>query len=202
MRSSTATDAAMADAESSIISGRAILDRSILDRSILDRSTQEQYFERLLAAHGPALSRLSASYTNTLSDRDDLLQEIAVAIWQALPRFRGECSERTFLYRIAHNRAITYLARARSQMHGSIEDVEVHDPTPGPESNLAQQQRAERLRHAVHSLPIAYRQVIMLTLEGLGYKEISEVLGISESNVGVRLNRARQQLQNLLEKQK
>jgi RNA polymerase sigma factor (sigma-70 family) len=167
----------------------------------LDQATPEQYFERLLAAHGPALSRLAASYTNTLSDRDDLLQEIAVAIWQALPRFRGECSERTFLYRIAHNRAITHLARARTQMHGSIEEVEVRDPAPGPESNLAQQQRADRLRQAVHSLPIVYRQVIMLTLEGLGYKEISDVLGISESNVGVRLNRARQQLQDLLENQ-
>jgi RNA polymerase sigma-70 factor (ECF subfamily) len=75
----------------------------------------------------------------------------------------------------------------------------VHDPAPGPESDLAQRQRAGKLRQAVHRLPVAYRQVIMLTLEGLGYKEISEVLGISESNVGVRLNRARQLLHDLLE---
>jgi len=174
---------------------------AIADRASLDRAILEQHFERILTANGPALSRLAASYTNTLSDRDDLLQEIAFAIWQALPRFRGESSERTFAFRIAHNRGITYLTRARSQTSGSIEDeeIEVHDPAPGPESDLAQRQRAGKLRQAVHRLPVAYRQVIMLTLEGLGYKEISEVLGISESNVGVRLNRARQLLHDLLE---
>jgi RNA polymerase sigma-70 factor (ECF subfamily) len=196
MKSFTGTDAVLVEFGASTRVDRASLDRAIL----------EQHFERILAANGPALSRLAASYTNTLSDRDDLLQEIAVAIWQALPRFRGECSERTFAFRIAHNRGITYLTRARTQMSGavtgSLEEIEVHDPAPGPESNLARRQSAERLREAVHRLPVAYRQVIVLTLEGLGYKEISEVLGISESNVGVRLNRARQLLQDLLENRK
>src|SRR5579871_1444113 len=151
---------------------------AILDRDRLDRAALEQQFERILATQGPALSRLAASYTDTLADRDDLLQEIAVAIWQALPRFRGECSERTFAFRIAHNRGITHLARARARTSGSIEDeeIEVHDPAPGPESDLARRQRADRLRQAVHGLPVAYRQVIMLTLEGLGYGEISDVL--------------------------
>ncbi len=170
----------------------------------MDRAILEQQFERILAAHGRALSRLAASYTNTLSDRDDLLQETAVAIWQALPRFRGECSERTFAFRIAHNRAVTFLARTRSFMSAYIdeEQIEVHDSALSPESDLARRQSAERLREAVHRLPLAYRQVITLTLEGLGYKEIAEVLGISESNVGVRLNRARQTLRDLLEKRK
>ena len=170
--------------------------------AILSTDTRERDFDRLLAAHGPAVTRLAASYTNTLSDRDDLLQEIAIAVWQALVRFRNECSERTFLFRIAHNRAIAYLARSRSQMARTTEEIEVPDPSPDPESGLAQEQRAERLRQAVHLLPVAYRQVIMLTLEGLGYEEIAEVLGISESNVGVRLSRARQMLRESLEKQR
>ena len=168
----------------------------------LDRAIQEQHFDRLLAAHGPALTRLAASYTNSPADRDDLAQEIVMAIWQALPRFRGECSERTFLFRIAHNRAIAYLSRARSQMPGSVEEIEVHDPAPNPESGLAQEEKAERLRRAVHRLPVAYRQVVTLTLEGLAYGDIAEVLGISESNVGARLTRARQILRESLEKQK
>lgn len=194
MKSFTGTDSGLVEIGSSPMPDRASLERAIL----------EQQFERILAVNSPALSRLAASYTNTLSDRDDLVQEIAFAIWQALPRFRGECSERTFAFRIAHNRGITYLARARAQASESIdeEEMEVHDPAPGPESDLARRQRAGKLRQAVHRLPVAYRQVIMLTLEGLGYKEISEVLGISESNVGVRLNRARLILHDLLEKTK
>ena len=170
--------------------------------TILERASQEEQFDRLLALHGPALSRLAAIYTNTAHDRDDLLQEIAIAIWQALPRFRGECSERTFLYRIAHNRGIAYLSRWRSQFASSSDEVDAPDPAPDPESGLAKEQQAARLRAAIHRLPVVYRQVITLTLEGLAYGEIAEVLGISETNVGARLTRARQMLRESLETRK
>jgi RNA polymerase sigma factor (sigma-70 family) len=72
-----------------------------------------QDFDRLLAENGPALARLAASYTRTAADRDDLLQEIAIALWRAWPKFRGECSTRTFLFRVAHNRAISHVYRRR-----------------------------------------------------------------------------------------
>jgi RNA polymerase sigma factor (sigma-70 family) len=168
----------------------------------LDRATLKEQFERILAAHGPALSRLAGSYTNSTSDRDDLLQETAFAIWQALPQFRGECSERTFVFRIAHNRAITHLGRSREHWTDPLEEIEVRDPAPGPESEYSRRQRADNLRQAVRGLPLAYRQVILLTLEGLAYNEIASVLGISESNVGARLTRARQLLKESLENRK
>jgi RNA polymerase sigma-70 factor (ECF subfamily) len=158
----------------------------------------ERQFDRLLAAHGAALTRLAGSYTNTAADRDDLTQEIAIAIWRALPRFRGECSERTFVFRIAHNRAISWLVRNRRQPPTG-EDLEVRDSRPDAESELAREQRAERLRRAVRRLPVLYRQAVTLSLEGLDYGEIAEVLGISENNVGARLSRARQMLRELLE---
>jgi RNA polymerase sigma-70 factor (ECF subfamily) len=79
---------------------------------------------------------------------------------------------------------------------------DVHDPAPDPESGLAREQAAGRLRRAIHRLPLVYRQVIMLALEDMGYAEIAEVLGISESNVGARLTRARQLLRESLEKRK
>ena len=120
----------------------------------LDRATLERQFDHLLAANGPALTRLAASYTNTSSDRDDLLQEIAIAVWKALPQFRGECSDRTFLFRVAHNRGVAFLLRNRSRTSGVLEEIEVHDPAPDPESGLAQEQRVERLKRAIHRLPI------------------------------------------------
>jgi RNA polymerase sigma-70 factor (ECF subfamily) len=175
---------------------------TILQRETLDRSGPKEQFERILGEHGPALSRLAGSYTNTRSDRDDLIQETAFAIWQALPKFRGECSERTFIFRIAHNRAIAYLSRYREQSADPLQEIEVRDPAPGPESQYSQNQRAANLRRAVRGLPLPYRQVILLTLEGLGYREIAAVLGISEGNVGARLTRARQLLQDAMEKQK
>jgi len=168
----------------------------------LDRSTLEHEFDRLLAENGPGMARLAASYTNTPSDRDDLLQEIAMAVWRALPGFRGECSARTFLYRIAHNRALAYLARNRSLFPAAGAETDAPDPAPDPESGMARAQAAERLHRAVRRLPLLYRQAITLTLEGLSYAEIAEVLGISESNAGARLSRARLLLREALETSK
>jgi RNA polymerase sigma factor (sigma-70 family) len=165
------------------------------------RAALEKRFHELLSANGPALIRLAASYTYNRSDRDDLFQDIALAVWQALPRFRGESSERTFIFRIAHNRAITYIAQRRPAT-ASDEEIDVPDPRPNPEKGFATEQQEARLFKAIHNLPIDYRQVITLTLEDMSYTEIAEILGISESNVGVRLNRARQMLRQLLEVQK
>lgn len=160
------------------------------------RAQLEQRLEALLTANGAALGRLAASYATSPSERDDLLQEISVALWQALPRFRGECSERTFLFRIAHNRCIAHLAKRRAVVPFEPE-MDFADPAPNAESALSQEQEGERLLAAIRHLPINYRQVIVLTLEGLDYRDIAQVLGIGESNVGVRLNRAR----NLLRQQ-
>jgi len=169
--------------------------------STADRAALRQRFDRLLAQEGAALSRLAGSYSNSAGDRDDLLQEIALAVWLALPRFRGECSERTFLFRIAHNRAVDSLAHTRSRRRKSEPETDVPDPRPSPEADLVQQQQRERLLRAIRKLPVPFRQVVTLSLEGLDYTEAAQVLGISESNVGARLSRARQMLRRNLEEQ-
>jgi len=163
------------------------------------RTDLERKFDRLLTENGPALARLSASYTNTATDRDDLLQEIALAIWRGLPGFRGECSERTFLFRVAHNRAVSYLIQQRRRPASDGELDQVADGAPSPEAGVVRNQQGERLREAVRRLALPYRQVVTLTLEGMDYGEIAEILGTSESNVGARLTRARQMLRELME---
>ncbi len=158
----------------------------------------EQRFDELLAVHGASLARLAASYARDAADREDLLQEITVAIWRALPRFRGECSERTFLFRIGHNRGIAHITRRRLPITDVEEEIEVKDARPDPEQALSSEQQSQRLLEAVQRLPVIYRQVVTLTLEGMAYGEIADVLGISESNVGARLSRARHMLRRLL----
>jgi RNA polymerase sigma factor (sigma-70 family) len=164
------------------------------------RAAIEERFRTLLETNRAALGRLAASYARTASDRDDLLQDIAIALWRALPAFRGECSERTFLFRIAHNRCLSHLSRRATAV--PIESVDVVDPAPDAEAALSDEQRSGRLLAAVRALPLIYRQVITLTLEGLSYRDIAQILGIGESNVGVRLNRARQMLRALLERER
>ena len=158
----------------------------------------EEQFQKLLAANGPALLRLAASYTRNQGDRDDLFQEISLAIWRALPRFRGDSSERTFIFRIAHNRGMSHIAKQKYYASADEPD-EIVDPKPDPETSLKSEQRYERLLQAIRSLPLQYRTVVTLMLEGMSYAEIADVAGLSESNVGVRLNRARDMLRNSLE---
>lgn len=154
----------------------------------------EQRLTTLLTLHSSALSRLAASYVGATPDRDDLLQDIIVAIWRALPRFRGECSERTFIFRIAHNRAVAYITRRQLPIQDAEDESEVEDSRPNPEQTLSAEQEGRRLLDAIQRLPVNHRQVVTLMLEGLSYGEIADVLGISETNVGVRLTRARQML--------
>jgi len=167
--------------------------------SELSRETLDERFGRLLEANHAPLTRLAASYAGNASDRDDLLQEIAIALWRALPSFRGECSERTFLFRIAHNRCITHLSRKRNTVSLDDAGIDAEDPDASSEKIVAQEQERRRFVQAIHRLPVIHREVLVLFLEGMDYGEIAAVVGISESNVGVRLNRARQKLKVILE---
>jgi len=151
-----------------------------------------------MQVEGAALARLAASYARGSDDRDDLFQDIAAAIWRALPRFRGECSERTFLFRIAHNRGIAHIARRRPPTIELGEDLDLRDERPDPEQSLSIEQERQHLLDAILKLPLGYRQVVTLALEGMSYAEIGDVLGIAESNAGARLTRARQMLRTWL----
>jgi RNA polymerase sigma-70 factor (ECF subfamily) len=164
-------------------------------------STEElqSRLRRLLTVNRAILSRMAMGYVQTAQDRDDLLQEIAIGLWRALPAFRGECSERTFLLRIAHNRCLTFVEKRRRTVSIEEAGIEIEDPGASSEEQIAREQQLERLLAAIRELPLIHREVLLLTLEGLDYREISEVVGISESNVGARLSRARQQLKQVLE---
>jgi RNA polymerase sigma factor (sigma-70 family) len=164
----------------------------------LSAAELERRLSALLAEHSAPLARLAASYVRDAGDRDDLLQDIAVAIWRALPRFRGECSERTFLFRIAHNRGIAYITRRRVPVVDAEGELEVADARPNPEETLSTEQQGRRLLDAVQRLPVGHRQVVTLMLEGLSYGEIADVLGMTETNVGARLTRARTMLRRML----
>jgi len=127
------------------------------------------------------------------SDRQDLFQEIAMALWTALPRFRGAASERTWLYRIAHNVALTYSAkrRWRHRLEESI-DGPICDPVTQVDP------RRLALLESLQQLNPVDRQLMLLYLEGLSAREIEEVTGLTANNVGVRLTRLRRKLASTL----
>jgi RNA polymerase sigma-70 factor (ECF subfamily) len=123
-------------------------------------------FERVLAEYGPALRRVAASYERLPGPRAELLQEIALALWLALPRFRGACSIKTFVFRVAHNRAISYSCRPKRLRTTTVDEAAgVKDPGEGPEDRIARLEARDRLEAAVGALPLVQRQVASLTLE-------------------------------------
>lgn len=155
-------------------------------------------FEAILAREGAALRRVTASYAADSGRREDLFQDICLALWTALPRFRGEASERTFVFRVAHNRGIAAAARRGLATAELDAAEEVADRGPDPAAAAEQRQRQASLQQAVRRLPLGLRQALALALEGFSYREIGEVMGISEGNVAVRVTRARKALRELL----
>lgn len=155
---------------------------------------RDRLFQQLLADHGAAISRVAGAYVRGRAEREDLAQDIWLAVWRALPSWRGDASLKTFVFRIAHNRSVTSLSR-RKPADLDLEEAEaLVDSAPCPAEQLVAERQAQLLLAAVQRLPLGQRQVLTLRLEDFSYSEIAEVLGITESNVAVRLNRAREQL--------
>ena len=156
-----------------------------------DPRVLENRFQELLDTYAAALRRLCAAHRRDPADQHDLFQEIAVSLWTALPRFRGDASERTWLYRIAHNTALTDFARRGRKR---AREVQLNE-TPIPS---AANKRREDLLDAVRRLEPVDRELATLYLEGLTAREIGTVLGITESNAAVRLTRLRHRLTEML----
>jgi RNA polymerase sigma factor (sigma-70 family) len=159
-------------------------------------------FEQLAATHITMIRRIAAAHEADAHLAEELVQEILLALWRALPSFRSEGSPRAFVARIATNLSVTHVRRAMRQ--GSVgaelsEDLRVE--AAGPEHELMALDQRVSLLDAVRALPLAYRQAVMLTLEGLSGEEVANVLGISENAVGVRMWRAKELLRSSMRRQ-
>ena len=153
--------------------------------------------EAVLREHGPMLARIAGSYESEPARRDDLLQEISVAVWRALPSWRGDASLRTFAARVAHNRAIDHLSREKRARGDELHEDHV-DPDANPVQHAVAHQRRKDLLAAVRELPLGQRQVVVLALEGFSQREVGQALSLEENTVTQRLSRARRQLQSVL----
>jgi RNA polymerase sigma-70 factor (ECF subfamily) len=151
----------------------------------------QQTFRDLVREHGALIARIAASYEADAELARDLTQEILLAVWRAVPTFREQSSWRTYIARIAHNRSVTHVARAAGRPI-SVEMPETLEcPAPLPEAVALEGDRWRSVLNAVQQLPIAYRQVATLTLEGFTPPEIAQILGLSVNAVAIRSTRAR-----------
>ena len=159
-------------------------------------SSEAARFEAVLSRHRPSIARLARHHEASAEARRDLEQEILVALWRALATFRGDCAEKTFVLRVAHNVAVTHVARsARAR---SLDALTVADPSTSPAAppDQAFDHRAEiaRIERRLRAMDLASQQLVLLALEGCTTGEIAEVTGLTPTNVTTRLSRLRQAL--------
>jgi len=141
-----------------------------------------------MEAYAGPVRRLCGAYAFSAADRDDLFQDIFLAVWRALPSFRGDSSTRTWVYRIAHNVALTWQTRDRRRQSRETrldEDIESAGHTD---------LRRLALKQAIAGMQPADRTLTLLWLEGLSAAEIEAVTGVKAATVAVRLSRIRRQL--------
>ena len=165
-------------------------------------------FLGLLARHAPAIARVCRHYEAAPDLRRDLEQEVLLALWRAQQTFRGDCSERTWVYRVAHNVGTTHVMRAtRPNARSSRSDGQLDSQAEArcrgegaatdaarPDVAAEHRDRLSRLEAKIRGLDLTGQQLVLLALEGCSTKEIAEVTGLRPTNVTTRLSRLRKAL--------
>jgi RNA polymerase sigma-70 factor (ECF subfamily) len=158
----------------------------------------EPSIEQIVAGFGPMLRRVARTHEADPRLAEELVQETLLAIWRALPSYRGEAPLKAFIARIAMNQAVDHVRRALRRARPAELSLEMPDPGEGPEQQAVARDDRERLLLAVRQLPLAYRQAVLLTLEGLSGGDVARVLGVSPNAIAVRLSRAKSILRRKL----
>ncbi len=162
--------------------------------------SREATFRQWLDAYQGLMCKISRTFARNREDQEDLLQEIFFQVWCSIGAFRGQSQVSTWIYKVALNTAMSWQRRdGRGSRQGrfvaragpTVESVASPEPDAG---DVEKQALLQELYKAVYSLPKVDCALTLLYLNGLKYSEMAEILGMSESNVGVRLSRVRQYL--------
>jgi RNA polymerase sigma-70 factor, ECF subfamily len=156
-------------------------------------SERDRIFGDWLASHKGILFKVVHAYAFARADRQDLFQEVALQVWRSIDAFRGESSVPTWLYRVALNTAIAW-SRKEDRHHRGKQPLEVVEGLLTTASSDGPDPRVEWLYREIAQLKDVDRSVALLLLDGFSYKEIAAIVGITENNVGVKINRIKSAL--------
>ncbi|MBL6447787.1 sigma-70 family RNA polymerase sigma factor [Fulvivirga sp. 29W222] len=157
----------------------------------MTQQQQNNIFEDWLARYKGMFFKVVRVYAFTPADQDDLFQEIAVQIWRSVPSFREESSAGTWIYRIALNTAMKWIRKEQKHREGQPYEHLEHLLTTN-ESLV--DDRLEWLYEEIAHMNEADRAITLLLLDGFSYKEMSDILGISENHIGVKIHRIKKHL--------
>ncbi|MEQ9410132.1 MAG: RNA polymerase sigma factor [Fuerstiella sp.] len=162
----------------------------------MNKKQQDQKLSDWLQRHKGLLLRVTRSFAATSHDRDDLLQEVVLQVWRSIPRYTSKVAESTWIYRVALYTAVSWTRK--ESKHNDVRNEFTGEPVADAP---AADPRVDWLYEKIAELDPIDRSLALLMLDGLSYREISDTLGLSENNVGVRLNRIRKQLTAKLDRE-
>ena len=157
---------------------------------------EEKQFEKQIREHELLLHKVCHMYAYTDADRQDLFQDIILQVWQAYPKFKGDAKFSTWLYRVALNTAITGL-RKQKNFITSYQPAELPMHLSDQSMNAVNEERWQQLYTAIGQLTEVEKAIVILYLEERSYIEIEEILGISQGNLRVKMNRIKDKLRQL-----
>ena len=157
----------------------------------MDERTQKKIFDEWLNEHKGILFKIIRAYAFNPHDQEDLFQEISLQVWKSIPDFRNESKPSTWIYRVALYTATVWVRKEKTrpptQPFAEMEHALSVTDRPRDE-------RSEWLYQQIGEFEPVDRSVCLLLLDGFSYKEMAKILGISESNVGVKVHRIKKYL--------
>ncbi|MEP7251446.1 MAG: sigma-70 family RNA polymerase sigma factor [Ginsengibacter sp.] len=157
----------------------------------MNKNEQKQIFEDWLDKYKALIFKIVKAYALSAADQNDLFQEITIQLWHSIPTFRKESSTSTWVYRISLNTAIKWVRKEQKHYQSEpLDNVEI----VLKDSGSVIDERLAWLYEEIHQLDEIDRSVALLMLDGFSYKEMAGILGITESNVGVKINRIKKYL--------
>ncbi len=157
----------------------------------MDERQQKQVFDAWLSDHKGILFKIVRAYAFNPHDQDDLFQEIALQLWRSIPEYRGDARPSTWIYRVALYSAAAW-ARKEKRRPATLPLADVEHTLQA--TNHPRDERLDWLYAQIAQLDPIDRSVCLLLLDGFSYREMAAILGISESNVGVKIHRIKRHL--------
>jgi RNA polymerase sigma-70 factor (ECF subfamily) len=163
-------------------------------------ATKEQLFAEVTSGCTGLITRIALSYEADPALRGELIQDILLAIWLALPKYRGDASLKTFAASIAQKRSITHVTRRAREPRQVELPTDLVSSAPPPDEVAVSNDQKKHLVDSIQKLPIQQREAIVLCFEGFSYGEMAEILGITPNAVMLRCQRAKTALKSFMER--
>ncbi|MBX2964230.1 MAG: sigma-70 family RNA polymerase sigma factor [Cyclobacteriaceae bacterium] len=162
---------------------------------------KEQVFLEMLGDNKAQISRICAVYAQDGDEKKDLFQEVAFNLWKSLPSFKGNSALSTWVYRVTLNTCMQARFKVKRNETSVVRLTSIHFETlKQNDDDAGKQEKIAQLYACIRTLNDADKNLVMLFLEDLPYKEIALITGLTENHIAVRMKRVREKLFNCLNK--